>query len=341
MRPKRRAPEPTRATGGATRPTPSTQRILSPIAGGISVALGVTLLIVAKFPGAVYLPLLLVSLGVGLMTSVLARTPARETVSVDPPVPSERFIADALVICPSCSARSFQVNPPPAPAPSAAWRVPEVRSETLAPPTAHGGSTDPAEFLWESWRSVSGRLPVELVGPVPETAYVRPRPGAPALHEEGEPILLEMSTGGGPPGVSLGATVVSVSVGALPPTPAPEMEDPETDGAIGMLSWKGIATSTLAFGSMDPVLQEALNPTPPHLRARPEPTPQAPPSRGRAVLPAGQCADCSEPVPDPANWRRCLDCEHVLCADCMVDALISRERPWCAYCAETRGFNAG
>jgi len=51
-------------------------------------------------------------------------------------------------------------------------------------------SAGPGDFLWGSWSTPQSRLPGELVGPVPETAYTPRRAGAPVLHEEGEPIFI-------------------------------------------------------------------------------------------------------------------------------------------------------
>ncbi|MCI4339541.1 MAG: hypothetical protein L3J68_04330 [Thermoplasmata archaeon] len=313
------------------------RRYLLPIAGAISITLGLALTVVAKFPGDVYLSLLLVGLGVGGLASALAASDARETLPVVASAPSERFIADTLVICPSCSARSFGPVSTPAPS-SATWRVPDLPRDTVVAGPSHAIASTAGDFLWETWASETGRLPVGLIGPVAETAYVAPRPGAPALHEEGEPELAEWLASSIPaPETRDSTSLLSAARGAV--ASGPQVEDAESTLVMGMSDWKSVGSAVLEYTSADVVLWEAMNPTPPHLRApsrpRASPSPISRPPRSQAI-PSGQCADCAELVPDPANWRRCLECGHLLCSVCMVDALVSRERPWCSRCAEAR-----
>jgi hypothetical protein len=317
-------------------------RYLLPAAGAVSVTLGVSLAIGARFPGDTYLPLALVVLGVGVLASVLARV---ESDNVPPPeaaAPTERFIADTLVICPSCSARSFQTPSTPSPHPSA-WRVPDPPRAVPSSGGSAAFTANPGDFLWGSWIPESGRLPVELIGPVPETAYLPHRPGAPTLHEEGEPVIV-------------GTEGSKTPLESAPPSAAPstsrtsgrswasaEVLESEVEVLSSSPSWKAVGSSALDFLSFDPLLQEALNPIPPHLRtdshARNAPAPVRAP-RPREPVPAGHCADCGELVPDLANWRRCSDCHHLLCAGCMVSTLLTRERAWCSHCAELRNCTA-
>ncbi len=317
-------------------------RYVLPVAGAISVTLGVSLAVGARFPWDAYLPLVLVVLGVGVLASVLARYGTGTVPPTVAPAPSERFIADTLVICPSCSARSFEAVSSASPHPSA-WRVPDPSRGAFAPGSSELLTANPGDFLWGSWLPGTGRLPVELVGPVPETVYVPPRPGTPTLYEESEPVFVGGPPAGGTRGTPSGSTVPgSPSLSARSWT-VTEIVEPESDLPTSLAGWKGVGSATLDYPIADPLLQEALNPIPPHLRTGStpaNPAPPVPPPRPWEPGHPGLCADCSDPVPDLANWRRCSDCHHLLCAGCMVSALLTRERAWCAHCAELRILTA-
>ena len=314
-----------------------------PTAGAVSIVLGLSFTIGAWSLSEPYVPLALVLVGVGVLGTALAHLGAQRAAVPATPPPSDRYIADSLVICPSCSARSFEAVSPPQPAmTAAAWRIPDPSHTPVAGLAADLSKARPGDFLWGSWMHEAGRLPVELVGPVPETAYSPHRPGAPVFHEEGEPVVLGTATSG------LQLVMGGAYSGGESPTDySPSVTvlatDVETDLPTGIAGWKGVASSVVECSIADLVLQEALNPTPPHLRAgtrpvrAPVPGPTAPLG---SPAPAAQCADCRDLVPDPANWRRCSDCHHLLCAGCMVSALLTRERAWCARCAERRHLDA-
>jgi hypothetical protein len=328
------------------------RRYVLPVAGGISVALGVSLTILAKFPGDVYLPLLLVGLGVGALVTALSPLDTQIVSPVVAAAPAERYIADTLVICPSCSARSFGAISTPSSTPPVAttsppatetWRVLDLPRDSVIGGPSHASAALAADFLWETWASETGRLPVELVGPVAETAYVPPRPGAPRLYEEGEPVFMEAIASTAPAPETRDSVALGPSASSEASMVGPEIEDSESTAVMGMSNWKGLAVSTLEYSSTDVVLWEAMNPTPPHLRAPSKPRTTSAsvsrPSRAQAI-PSDQCGDCAEPMPDPATWRRCLECGHALCAGCMVNALVTRERPWCSRCSEGQNLVA-
>jgi hypothetical protein len=203
---------------------------------------------------------------------------------------------------------------------------------------------DPGEFLWESWAPLVGSLPVELVGPVPETAYIAPQPGRPKLYEEGEPVVLEPSyfeddgldwgTGN-----SLGVLVAvpthsqTASASSAVPSVVPATAQLGTStGALG-------GSSSIANPTVTPVLTEALNPTPPHLRKNPARAklhaPRPLHSENSLVHPT-RCADCRELVSVPKIWRRCPDCHRQLCTHCIVEALVAYEEGWCSHCVGLR-----
>lgn len=316
-------------------------RYVLPVAGAVAVALGLSLALGARFPAGAYLPLVLVLLGIGVLASALAHLEVRKAPPAEAAVASERFIADTLVICPSCSARSFEAGSTSTP-PSGGWRVPDPSQTVPAPGSAVASATNPSGLLWgTSWLSESRRLPVELVGPVPVTVYVPPRPGASPLPAKLEPARSGVPETGDLPGGSGGLT------------PRGNAETPGRTWTISDLpgsgprvsantrNREGVGSSAFEYPVGDLVLREALNPTPPHLRTGPslaEAPSRLPLPHSWEPVPPTQCADCHDPVPDPASWRRCSDCRHVLCADCMVSALLTRERAWCSHCAEVRSL---
>ena len=217
----------------------------------------------------------------------------------------------------------------------------KFEASVTAPPTYR---QSPGDFLWSSWESSTGRLPVELVGPVPETAYEPPRPGGVLLHEEGEPILLETSY--------FDDENLEWAWGSSWPGPcggySQSMSGPTKDQPV----W-GPSPSSSMNASQDlanfgphsperdpqrPVLHEALDPTPPDLRLAPAnrrikvaPRPRPPSPNGRS-----RCANCRTAIPEPKAWRRCPDCQHPLCTHCIVEALMAYEGGWCAHCAGLR-----
>jgi hypothetical protein len=319
-----------------------THRVVWSGVGVWCVLLGLSLTFGVRTPWEAYLPLVLVISGLMLAVTGLVRPEPLDRPSVAAAGASDRYIADALVICPSCSARAIDTASVDQP-PSGAWRVPDPAHATPVPPPSALTATTPGDFLWTSWLPPAGKLPVELIGPVAETAYVPPKPGAPVLYEEGEPIdIADLIPILGP---EPEPTPPLASVPDLAPaaTVSPSADYNDYDLPTGMPGWKEMGFS-VGGSLLDPMLEEALNPTPPHLRP-PAPLltlpPPEPPLRPWEVDARSlQCADCRDPVPDPANWRRCLDCHRALCADCMVSALVVRERAWCSHCAERRGLDS-
>jgi hypothetical protein len=211
------------------------------------------------------------------------------------------------------------------------------------------GRLNPGEYLWESWSPLMGRLPVDLRGPVSETAEVLPREGQPRLHEEGRPILPEPSYLDDENLNWESGTFLADSA-ALPwpsfiSTPARDPEGASTGQPAGSsTSTENIEGSNSSGAAVvAPVLTEALNPTPPHLRPHStHPKPRA----ARQVRSPGEssrsihCANCRKAVRDPKVWRRCRDCHHQLCSHCIVEALLAYEEGWCTHCAGLRHLDS-
>src|SRR5271170_7215995 len=345
MNASRREISPARPAGVWNWWSDRSHRYVLPIAGAGSLVLGLTLALDARAPWGAYAPLVLVALGVGTLASGLARLAVRSTPPPPAPTPAERFAAETWVICPSCTARSTQSVAPPTPGPS-----PAIATPGGAPLSASTGvgPEDPGNSLWRSWVPLVGRLPVELIGPVAETAYVPHRPGTPSLYEEGEPVL--------PHGVAENA-----ASSPHPSTARPARELPAARRRVRPEIWaasvdaregpeiRGAAVppdgepSIPAARTGDPVLREALNPMPPHRRPGPNPATHRGTARKERVLRPVQidrCANCDDPVLEPTNWRRCAVCRSTLCSECIVSALVTHERGWCARCTELEEFDA-
>ncbi|MGA8543489.1 MAG: hypothetical protein WB947_08155 [Thermoplasmata archaeon] len=314
-----------------------------PLTGAVSFGVGLSLVFGRNLPGGGYVPVLLVVLGVGALASALAGVAARSSRVPSTSVAPARVISESWVICPSCSARSSDAAPHPtaAPvrdAPPMTWLLP-AHSEEMGPVT-------PGDTLWASWIPEVGKMPVELVGPVPETANVPHREGTPRLYEEGEPIALDLPLGG--IATLLGAG--NPFQGRDPASPLDsnysdveeieaEVEANATAGTSAMDPSDGRSVSDLTIA--DEVLWEALNPTPPHLRAGAQRVRPMPPERRTLAPPVYggvRCVDCRNSVGEAASPHHCFLCRRRLCSDCMANALRTTEGGCCSYCAALQGF---
>ena len=165
--------------------------------------------------------------------------------------------------------------------------------------------SSPGDRLWSEWLPAETTgLPVALVGPVPETAYVAPSPGAFVPFPDREPDLF---------------------------IDAPDW--PETGLGLSGLS------STAPSSTAARVLREALNPLPPMQRIAPirptRPTPAPAPARRASGGPA--CASCTSSVVELRKWGPCAECLQPVCSECLLESMAVVGRGWCATCvAETR-----
>jgi hypothetical protein len=324
----------------------SSYALVLPIMGAVAIIIGLSLALGWKVPWSAYTPSMLVVVGVASLASGVALASSRPVSAAQVVVPSQRSVTESWVICPSCSARSLEKAVPPhhhsapnPPSPAALAAEPSIAEPRPAPP---------GEALWASWVPAVGKLPADLVGPVPETAYVPHRPGMPSLYEEGEPIVLGNAPEAGaaaratPDPLDLvdrssPETLVAREFpepGAVPPTRG-------QDRSGAMLTSELMDTPESILGEL--ILWEALNPTPPHLRTRTTPadaTGSEGPARPHALVRAARCASCADPVHDPADWRRCPECLSLMCAECKTSALATNARGCCAHCAELQNLDS-
>lgn len=304
--------------------------------------IGLSLTLAGQLAWGHYVSVALLLAGAGMLagsTAVRPRatteTPANPSVAPGP-LPTgfvdvnPGFAVVGLGRTPSCTGHSPREFP--------------ARSDVRARISATGRS-DPAEFLWESWSPSVGRLPVELVGPVPETAYVAPRAGRPQLHEEGEPVVLEPSYFEDD-GIDWGMRTPFGGPVVLTPHPLASTSDNAAEPSVSANTTPATARRTTvsrtsiggaAFGTQ--VLTEALDPTPPHLRPNRSPAKLHAAHRipsGNSLSHPTRCADCRQLIREPKIWRRCPDCHRQLCTHCIVEALVAYEEGWCPHCAGLR-----
>ena len=182
-------------------------RYLVPVAGILAITLGISLATDLKVPWAPFTPLLLIALGGGMVANAAVGLFVRDSqLSAGVGAMTQASVQPAVLQAsskPGVFSRS----------PHSSSKTPH---EPRQPKSATGAVSNadyrvaPGDFLWGSWVPPTRKLPGELVGPVPETAYVPPRQGSPTLHAEGEPIgtrsrregrtpgrCLEHSSGGG------------------------------------------------------------------------------------------------------------------------------------------------
>jgi hypothetical protein len=315
-----------------------------PLSGAVSFGVGLSLVFGLRLPFAGYAPLLLIVLGFGAIASALAGVATRSARDPPPVEQPARVISESWVICPSCSARSSAAvphveAPPVRDAPPISWLLPAHSKES--------GPSGAGDALWSSWIPDAGKMPVELIGPVPETAYVPHKEGAPRLYEEGEPIVLDLPPAGGIVGaVGTGVTLESAVAARLE---APgltalgeivaEVEESIPASANAIDAGDGIQVTDLTIG--DVVLWEALNPTPPHLRPDTTRSPATRFERRGSVGPVYggvRCVDCRGEVRESGGPLRCFLCRRRLCGDCMEKALRTTDGGCCTYCSALQGY---
>ena len=316
-----------------------------PIAGAVSLTLGLSTALDSRVLWGSYAPVLLVILGIGALVIGFARPTAWRLPPSAPAVPPDRSNSEAWVICPSCSERG--IGAVSAPAPTSFRDVRPSRS-AAASGRSRPDPSDPADVLWGSWVPEAGRLPAELIGPVPESAYVSHRPGTPSLVEDGEPTIFvpdetdrsaEDLFGSAFGGRDLTANE-SLAIRATHGSDNDPTANPRDRSAAVS---RGVGPSAPGFMVGNVVLWEALNPTPPHLRTGPKRT-EAPPARrpsrsrdsGRSV----RCATCNSPVGDPAIPSQCPDCLRPLCAQCADGPRRADAESRCSRCSELRTLDA-
>jgi len=212
--------------------------------------------------------------------------------------------------------------------------------------------TSAGDQIWSTWlRTDTGHLPVELVGPVPATAYMPPRPGQFVPFPEKEPTLVLPARTVDP------APLRDATPGTLMPFPEEELDRlfppdlPESDPAPESIASSFDVPGDAGFGSpfgIPPALGspafdvhfEAITPIPPHLRrtappaASPAPAPRSMGPRRSSAGPKSECTSCDRELVDLRSWGPCPECLRPVCNHCLLESLWEHGRGYCVPCAE-------
>lgn len=337
----RRAGGHDKSTAVATWWADRLHRYLMAAVGVGTIAVALSVVFHARLSLGASAPVVLLILGGAVVAGSFIRPATPEHAPSDSRAHIPDSSDDFGMVCPSCGARGLLSA---ATEEAWGWQEPAAPREISLASWGLENHATAGDFLWESWAPTAGSLGARVVGPVPETAYVPPKPGDPVLYEEGEPIIVlspepeepyewGTTTRLGEVEPLPAASLVSTDVSASEHEP-PSIASPNSEALLPANN--SILSEAEASG---PVLQEALEPTPPHLRERSKRTkvPKSDhPRKAHETGRASRCANCREAVPDPKNWRRCPDCQHQLCTHCIVEALATYEAAWCTHCAGVR-----
>ena len=345
--------------------THASHHFVLPAAAATGLALGGALALGAPRILESYAPLALIALGAGALGSSVAYR--RWT--------THRSAAQAA------AARAPKVATPPAPCPKCveaeanhrewtdlvqrAWHAPVV-----SPSPARGLSAElplkPGDRIWQTWAHTEpSRLPVELVPPVPETAWVEPAAGAfvPFPQKEPELRVVEGRVVPMPPPVSAPApapglgVVPAVTPVLVPPSPVPLAVPPAVTVPLPSAVLSGLASvglpGELAPFALGPdasvedwLLYEAMHPLPPHLR------PEGGATWTAAAMPAVPttvpatespeftvtCATCAQSCDEDAAWGPCPECGEPVCPTCRIRAVVEYGHTWCSGCGVGRAW---
>jgi predicted RNA-binding Zn-ribbon protein involved in translation (DUF1610 family) len=295
-------------------------------------------------PLAPYVPVLLGATGVGLAVTAVAhrlgRLPADR---IERTVPVAPALALARAGGPEPAAPA--PIPPPVPAPVG---VEVPRPTPRAPPVAAWTAGDE---IWSHWVVPSGsRLPSELIGPVPETAYAPPHRGGFVAFPGAEPEYA-LSQG----------KLVAIPRGEFAPEEEARADRgfPVTDasaddlaelipmvGLDGAESPAGDLGLTIAPARAAPVASGRAGP----MRASPSPGPnvrgsgaalgplESPPMHLPRLFERPVCASCGVAFDDAATGHPCPECDQPVCSRCRRMAVIHYGQTWCTACATENGW---
>lgn len=210
----------------------------------------------------------------------------------------------------------------------------------------------PGDQVWGQWAAQEvGRLPVELVGPVPETAWIPPSVGGIVPFPDREPTLrvvddrlvpIEPGFSDMAPETEFASTAGGMALPALLPTFQPSSEFPPSTGSDLTMVPGGFSAFEPDL-SFDWITAEALHPVPPHLRTGTPPErvggPSRPLPKHRGTKPERACASCARPLPPSVRARPCPECQKPVCLPCRTQAVVHYGQTWCNGCAAGRQWH--
>jgi hypothetical protein len=324
----------------------ASHRLIPPVAGGAALVAGSVMAAGVRSPLGEYAPAILLATGAAAVSATLVNLLARRSRASGPGDPRADAVEEAArleELCRYCEGTGLSaLEDPEDPA-----SVGPIGSRRIV----LSSSTTPGDQIWSGWlRTDGGHLPVGLIGPVPETAYMPPRAGQFIPFPEREPDLI------------LTADLPSRRGSALrePPRPAPfpveELDRlfppdlPATDSSTapvsGPLDVPDEIGSDPVFGTPPPpgsleyqIHLEAITATPPHLRSaappRTESSTPAPrvPSRMSSMVARTECASCDRELVELRSWGPCPECLRPVCNLCLLESLWKHGRGYCGPCA--------
>jgi hypothetical protein len=323
---------------------PAVERVVAPFAAGTGLTLGGTLFGAAMERLPVSGPDFLLVLGASALAGGATLWGSRRGAGRSAKLPVGRSPAPGTIVCIRCSTS----------VPAHEWAEIVRRAWHTAGTggrlhsdgaRALGGL--PGDRLWGQWLpDEASHLPVGLVGPVPETAWIPPTVGSVVPFPDREPRQVVVGGTLVPvdfPGFVDDPFEPEVSTTTEPFVPsdfAPAVETTSVFSNDAGSDRSGTSTTPGTFEpeiSSDWITVEALHPLPPHLRAGHRPGessgPPGRPSGPRASPPARSCATCSRALPPAVRSRPCPDCRLPVCLTCRTQAVVNYGQTWCGRCA--------
>ena len=321
-------------------------RYFLPVAAGSCVTVAVATATGRLGPLSAYAPDVLGATGIGLLaTSVgfwLSRRPAsgeaREAEGREAAVPT---------VCSKCSSpiddEGSDVHPPAA---TVREEKPYYRPTPRAPPVAAWSAGDE---IWSHWVvPAGGRLPVDLIGPVPETAWAPPARGNSPLFPDREPEY-ELTQG---KLVAIPKEEYEPESIDVPAEGSNEDEPPEAElvEIAPLVDLEGAGTPAgdvgltleVAHGNLvDRFISGAwaAAPSAPPSAAQSSAGSEVRPSpRLRRPFESCTCASCGDSLPSDAPGHPCPECDQPVCSRCRRWAVIHYGQTWCSACAVDHGW---
>ncbi|MCI4336964.1 MAG: hypothetical protein L3K18_03030 [Thermoplasmata archaeon] len=344
-------PSPAVTAGGLVRRwerlTHATHQFLLPAAAAAGLSLGGALALGAPRALEAYAPLALVVVGGGALGSSLVYLRWRGHAAAARAVPVRVPAAVPTAPCPRCAESDARHEW--SEIVRRAWHTP-IAGPPHGSMAAGYSSPTPGQQIWDTWgpQSTAG-LPVPLVGPVPETAWIQPPPGAHVPFPHKEPSLIVVNGALTPIVSAVSGDVPNPSTpnpaspaDALPaPVPSMPAHSPELDTTFLDLA----RFAELGLGPFDPSLDwlvlEALHPLPPYLRSTAEATCAAraeATSLSTDIVIEETCGSCTQTIPEDAGGGACPECGVPVCHSCRARAIVEFGHTWCLLCGVGRAW---